>query len=80
MIASLDERSGRIVVVVLHDLDLACRYARHIVAMRGGQVVARGTSAEVVDAPTVAAVLGLDCVVIVRGRRRPRTRRCAPPP
>jgi iron complex transport system ATP-binding protein len=34
--------AGRTVVLVLHDLSTACRYAEHLVAMCGGRVVAEG--------------------------------------
>ena len=33
---------GRTLVAVLHDLNQACRYATHLIAMRDGRVVARG--------------------------------------
>jgi iron complex transport system ATP-binding protein len=62
----LDElnRSGRTVVCVLHDLNLACRYAHHLVAMKDGAVVAEGPPAEVVTEALVADVFGLDCRVV----------------
>ncbi|MFE6399112.1 ABC transporter ATP-binding protein [Streptomyces alboflavus] len=55
---------GRTVVVVLHDLNQAARYADHLVAMKEGRVVARGTPAEVVTEDLVGEVFGLDCVVV----------------
>lgn len=55
---------GRTVVVVLHDLNQAARYADHLVAMKEGRLVARGTPAEVVTEELVREVFGLDCVVI----------------
>ena len=55
---------GRTVVVVLHDLNLACRYADHVVAMRDGRIVAAGAPTDVIDASAVAEVFGLDAVVI----------------
>ncbi|WP_211288909.1 ABC transporter ATP-binding protein [Actinophytocola xinjiangensis] len=55
---------GRTVVAVLHDLNQACRFADHLVAMRDGQVVAEGAPADVVDAELVGAVFDLDCVVV----------------
>ncbi|MEM7340391.1 MAG: ABC transporter ATP-binding protein [Actinomycetota bacterium] len=64
MVHRLNTDQGRTVVVVLHDLNLACRYADHIVAMRDGQIVAAGPPCEVVDADLVERVFGLDCVVI----------------
>lgn len=62
--ARLNRDENRTVVVVLHDLNLACRYAHHVVAMREGVIVAAGDPAEVITAETVAAVFGLDCLVI----------------
>ena len=56
--------SSGTVVIVLHDLNLACRYADHIVAMRDGEIVAEGAPVEVITADLVREVFGLDCVVI----------------
>jgi iron-siderophore transport system ATP-binding protein len=56
--------SGRTLVAVLHDLNQACRYATHLIAMREGSVVARGTPSEVVDAELVERVFGVRCRVI----------------
>lgn len=55
---------GRTVVAVLHDLNQACRFADHLVAMRDGAVVAEGAPASVVDAALVRSVFDLDCVVV----------------
>ena len=55
---------GRTLVAVLHDLNHACRYATHLIAMREGAVVARGRPAEVVDAELVEYVFGVRCRVI----------------
>ena len=64
LVASLNRDAGRTVVVVLHDLNLACRYAHHIVAMRDGRIVASGTPGEVITEETMREVFGLDAVVI----------------
>ena len=64
LLAALNEDEGRTIVLVLHDLNLACRYAHHLVAMKDGAVVAEGPPAEVVTAEVVGAVLGLRCQVI----------------
>jgi iron complex transport system ATP-binding protein len=55
---------GRTLVAVLHDLNLACRYADHLIAMRAGAIVAQGSPAEVVTADLVRRVFGMDCRVI----------------
>lgn len=62
--AQLNKEQGRTVVVVLHDLNLACRYAHHIVAMRDGDIIASGPATEVITAEIVESVFGLECMVI----------------
>ncbi|MEM9203016.1 MAG: ABC transporter ATP-binding protein, partial [Actinomycetota bacterium] len=52
------------IVMVLHDLNLACRYATHLVAMADGGIVAEGTPAEVITPEIVERVFGLPTVVI----------------
>ena len=64
LLRRLNRRDGRTIVVVLHDLNLACRYADHIIAMRSGKIVAEGLPADVVTPKTIRAVFDLDCQVI----------------
>lgn len=64
LVADLNREDRRTIVVVLHDLNLACRYAHHLVAMRGGRIVAHGPPSEVITAENVQAVFGLASVVI----------------
>ena len=42
--ADLHAKQSRTLVAVLHDLNHACRYATHLIAMRAGPVVAAGTT------------------------------------
>ena len=62
--ADLHARQGRTLVAVLHDLNHACRYATHLIAMRAGAVVATGRPSEIVTAQLVEDVFGLACRVI----------------
>jgi iron complex transport system ATP-binding protein len=62
--AELNREQGRTVVVVLHDLNLACRYAHTVVAMRDGAIVAAGAPSTVVTADLVQMVFGLESLVI----------------
>jgi iron complex transport system ATP-binding protein len=64
LVAELNARRGRTIVMVLHDLNHAARYAHHIVAMKAGRIVAEGPPAEVVTEELVADVFGLDCAVV----------------
>ncbi|MFF9314761.1 ABC transporter ATP-binding protein [Streptomyces sp. NPDC014748] len=61
LITDLNRREGRTVVMVLHDLNQACRYADHVIAMKAGRIVAQGAPAEVVTEATVADVFDLRC-------------------
>jgi iron complex transport system ATP-binding protein len=62
--ARLHQEEGRTLVAVLHDLNHAARYATHLIAMRGGRVVAMGPPEEIVTAELVEEVFGLPCRVI----------------
>ncbi|MFF7064265.1 ATP-binding cassette domain-containing protein [Pseudomonas sp. NPDC008258] len=55
---------GRTIVAVLHDLNQACRYASHLVAMRDGAIVAQGAPAEIFTEALVQRVFGLSGLVI----------------
>lgn len=57
-------RQGRTIVAVLHDLNQACRYASHLVAMKDGAVVAAGAPASVFTEQLVEQVFGLDALII----------------
>jgi iron complex transport system ATP-binding protein len=55
---------GRTVVMVLHDLSLAARYADHLVAMRDGRIVAQGEPRDVITPDLLADVFGLSAAVL----------------
>ena len=64
LLVDLNQREGRTIVLVLHDLNQACRYAHHLVAMRAGAVVAEGAPDRIVTPGLVTDVFGLPCRVI----------------
>ena len=82
LVSDLNRERTTTVVMVLHDLNQACRYAHHVVAMKHGAVVADGVPSHVITAELVHDVFGLDCVVIadpvsgtplvIPSKRRPR--------
>jgi iron complex transport system ATP-binding protein len=55
---------GRTIIAVLHDLNQACRYATHLVAMKDGAIVASGAPREIVTEDLVFQVFGLRSVII----------------
>ncbi|WP_340683345.1 ABC transporter ATP-binding protein [Amycolatopsis coloradensis] len=62
--AQLHQEQGRTLVAVLHDLNHAARYATHMIAMRGGEVLATGSPEEVVTAANVEKIFELPCRVM----------------
>ncbi|MGY1601367.1 ABC transporter ATP-binding protein [Geodermatophilus sp. SYSU D00815] len=64
LVARLHAERGRTVVVVLHDLNLAARYAGRLVAMKDGRLVASGTPAEVLTERLLADVFDLEARVV----------------
>lgn len=55
---------GRTVVAVLHDINQACRFADHLIAMKGGRVVAEGDPGDIVDAALIKDVFDLPSVIV----------------
>lgn len=57
--------TGTTVVMVLHDVNQAARYADHVVAMRDGAVVAQGQPAQALAPDILEDVFGVRCSVLV---------------
>ncbi|MGW7687014.1 ABC transporter ATP-binding protein [Kribbella sp. NPDC054772] len=64
LVQDLNREHGKTIVLVLHDLNLAARYADHLIALKRGEVVAVGSPADVITPEVVAEVIGLECSVI----------------
>ena len=50
---------GKTVFTVLHDLNQASRYCDHLVALRGGEMIAQGTPAELMRSETLEQIYGI---------------------
>ena len=64
LLADLNAQRGTTVVMVLHELNHAARYADHMVVMSAGRVVAEGAPGDVLTVESVRAAFGLDAEVI----------------
>ena len=64
LLSWLNSTEGRTVVMVLHDLNHACRYASHLIAMADGRIEAAGPPQEIVTAKMIERVFGLQVIVI----------------
>jgi iron complex transport system ATP-binding protein len=65
LVGRLHAERGRTVVVVLHDLNLAARYAQRLVAMKDGALVASGTPEEVLTEQLLADVFDLEARILI---------------
>jgi iron complex transport system ATP-binding protein len=64
LVTDLNRMRGTTVAIVLHDLNLAARYADHVIAMKGGRIVAEGAATDVVTEDLVRNVFGLESRVL----------------
>ncbi|MDR6554097.1 ABC transporter ATP-binding protein [Paenibacillus qinlingensis] len=63
LLFELNEREQRTIVMVLHDINLACRYAHHIVSIKKGAIYAEGKPEDIVNASLLREVFDMDCQV-----------------
>ncbi|MFF5563174.1 ABC transporter ATP-binding protein [Streptomyces sp. NPDC012623] len=64
LLTDLNQARGTTIVMVLHDLNLAARYADHLIALAEGRLHAAGSPDEVLTRANVSAVFGLDSRII----------------
>ncbi|MGF3093247.1 iron-enterobactin ABC transporter ATP-binding protein [Cronobacter sakazakii] len=64
LLCTLNREQGYTLAAVLHDLNQACRYANHLIALRDGKIIAEGAPSEIVDAALIEAIYGLRCMII----------------
>ena len=64
LLSELNREKGYTLAAVLHDLNQACRYATHLIALRDGRIVAEGAPKEIVTADLIERIYGLRCTII----------------
>jgi iron complex transport system ATP-binding protein len=65
LLFELNEKEGRTIVMVLHDLNLASRYAHHIVAIHNQTVYAQGKPEDIITCQMVRDVFQMKCEIAV---------------
>lgn len=65
LVQKLNREQGRTVVLVLHDLNLAARYADQLVFVHEGVVAARGRPEELMTEPMIRTVFGVEATIII---------------
>lgn len=63
LLQKLNKEQERTIVMVLHDLNQAARFADYIIAMKDGKIVKTGTSKEVINREVLREVFHIDAVI-----------------
>lgn len=63
LLAKLNAETGRTIALVIHEINMAARFADHIIALRAGQIVACGTPKQIIQAEVLRAVFDIDAIV-----------------
>jgi iron complex transport system ATP-binding protein len=56
--------TGKTVIVVLHDLNQACRYCDHLVVLKKGQITNRGSPEDIFTQSLLKQVFDLEAIII----------------
>lgn len=64
LLTDLNQKQGTTIVMVLHDINLAARYADHIFVMRKGELIAEGAPKKIITSDLVKEAFSLDCEII----------------
>ena len=63
LLFELNESENRTIAMVLHDINLACRYAHHLVAVKDGTIRAQGEPSRIVNEQLMRDVFDMECQV-----------------
>ncbi|MDF1508629.1 ABC transporter ATP-binding protein [Robertmurraya sp. DFI.2.37] len=69
LLQKLNVEQGRTIVMVLHDLNQAARFADYMIALKGGEIVKAGNCEEVINREVLKKVFSIDAEI----GRDPRT-------
>jgi len=63
LLYELNQKAGTTILMVLHDLNLACRYAHKMIAVKAGAIHCQGAPEDILDTQMVRTVFGMDCYI-----------------
>ena len=64
LLYDLNQSQGRTIIMVLHDLNQACRYADYLVAIAAGRILASGKPDEVMTEEMIRQLFMLECRIV----------------
>ncbi len=64
LLGRANHEQGKTIVMVLHDLNLAARFADHIIAIRDGRIAAQGPPSDVICPAVLEAVFGVSAHIV----------------
>ncbi|GIQ67120.1 iron-dicitrate ABC transporter ATP-binding protein [Paenibacillus cisolokensis] len=68
LLQRLNEQNGRTIIMVVHDLNHASRYAHHMIAIKNGAVIGEGSPSEVMKPDILRAVFGIEADIVTDPR------------
>ncbi|WP_179037921.1 ABC transporter ATP-binding protein [Paenibacillus sp. URB8-2] len=64
LLQMLNEREGRTIIMVVHDLNHASRFGQHMVAIKSGTVVSEGAPVDVMTPDVLREVFGIEADIV----------------
>ncbi|WP_461612989.1 ABC transporter ATP-binding protein [Clostridium sp. Marseille-QA1073] len=64
LLYNLNREQNRTIVMVLHDLNLAARFADHMIAMRSGSIISHGTPKEIMTTKVLKDTFNIDAEIV----------------
>jgi iron complex transport system ATP-binding protein len=64
LLRHLNTAEGKTIVMVLHDINMACEYAQTLFALRDGKLIAQGHPRDVLKAQLIRDVFGIDAHIL----------------
>ncbi|WP_120168513.1 ABC transporter ATP-binding protein [Thermohalobacter berrensis] len=64
LLYELNKKKKYTIIMVLHDLNLACRYADNIIIVHNKKIYAQGKPEEIINEQTIKTVFGIKCKIV----------------